>query len=68
VIELEWIKTSERLPEINQRVIVHDGLLSGTGVYKGQQYLKAAEWDWWGGVIPPKHWMALPNPPRGCDD
>lgn len=59
----EWVKTSDRLPQINQHVIVHDGLLSGVGIYRGQVYLSACDWDWWHKPFTPDHWMPLPAPP-----
>ena len=61
---MEWIKTSERLPPLCTPVIVHDGLLSGIGIYKGFMKSGAGMWDWWHEPMAPLHWMPLPSPPE----
>lgn len=59
----QWIPVGEQLPTVGQSVLVHDGLLVGTGQYIGLGYLTAKTWDWWGGAMQPTHWMPLPQPP-----
>lgn len=68
----EWIKCSERMPELGSTVLAYDG-----GVFEATLSEKHGriEWDpYWlpvfgcgccGGSDPePTHWMPLPEPPK----
>lgn len=58
-VEDGWIPVSERLPEINDDVLV----CTAEG-YVGADFI-CQEGNWfWNEEFPPTHWRPLPEPPR----
>lgn len=63
-VVMEWIKVSERLPELGERVLVCE---KDFGVQVGHLDIKV-KWQFsyssFPSVIKITHWMPLPNPPK----
>lgn len=57
----EWIKCSDRLPEMNQRVLSYDDNEPAIFVFKGDHWLG----DFYGYSLNAiTYWMPLPLPPE----
>lgn len=61
VSESDWVKCSERMPELNVPVLVHTG--SGMRIDKAYDFGDGVSFyeDLYGDVT---HWMPLPTPPQ----
>lgn len=66
---MEWIKCSDRMPELHQKVIAWNGHFVCQCVYTANRYAKSERGrnprfenssGIWRGV---SHWMAMPEPP-----
>ena len=62
VVEDGWIPVTERLPEIEDDVLV----CTAEG-YIGTDYIHQEGKWFWNEELPPTHWMPLPKPPREGD-
>ena len=61
-----WIPCSERMPEIDQSVLVY-GTSSGGDVVIEVDWLGryTHDWQYWNGILKITHWMPLPEPQGG---
>lgn len=64
--EVEWISVEEKLPEFDVQVLVHCRIY---GRFIATYERIAGNWGNWRhnnelGILPPTHWMPLPNPPK----
>ncbi|ELY4860608.1 DUF551 domain-containing protein [Cronobacter sakazakii] len=66
---MEWIKCSERMPELRQRVLVWNGYSVTECTYKRNEYAKTPKgreprFEFHAGIKHGiTHWMLLPEPP-----
>lgn len=66
---MEWIATEDRLPEFDTNVLVFCriyGRFTASYVFIGEAF--GEKWGNWHdgkqlGILPPTHWMPLPEPP-----
>ena len=58
-----WVSVTERLPEINQNILISTGqLFVGEGCYRGEG--KWAQYRWnISDMVDVSHWMPLPGAP-----
>lgn len=60
--QLEWIPISERLPEVNQQVLIFDDCFNvRCGDWLGDKF----EDEYGYHATDVTHWMPLPEPPKG---
>jgi hypothetical protein len=70
---MEWISVKDKLPEIDESVLVTDGTEVTTGgyghaVYRRQNkkcwYMDNKDWDGMPAKRDITHWMPIPEPPK----
>lgn len=66
---MKWISVEERLPELNQGVLIYfKGYITGGHIIKVDHLIKyhnnPAEWKYTQGLSKITHWMPLPEPPK----
>ena len=66
-----WIPVSERLPEFDESVLVFCRIYGRflatyvqVGEFDGQKYGNWRDFKGQLGILPPTHWMPLPEPPK----
>lgn len=58
VMQPQWTRVEDELPEENKRVIVWGG------IHVAEAWHFRGEWEYVCGIIKVTHWMPLPEPPK----